>query len=151
LVGSLEDELRLWLRLLLGHRQIRPCPSGDHLCHSLVSAAEPVAGRRSARHIVHNIRSGGRLHHRLALAVAVVLHTHTLALHAPDAPRIFIVGMAQALPPQHPLCLDLGAPAAVTATTGSVAGTTRGCLSLGGGSVCGGEAAWQLWSSLPID
>jgi hypothetical protein len=82
------DELRLWLRLLLGHRQTRPCPGGDHLCHCLVSAAEPVAGRRSARHIVHNIRSGGRLHHWLTLAVVVVLYTHTLAPHAPDAPRI---------------------------------------------------------------
>ncbi len=110
-----------------------------------------MAGRHSAHHIVHNIRSGGRLHHQLTLAVAVVLHTHTYALHAPDAPRIFIVGVAQALPPQHPLRLDLEATAAVTATPGSVAGTTRGRLSPGSGSDCGGEAAWQLWSSSPMD
>ncbi len=39
--------------------------------------AEPAAGRHSARHIVHNIRSGGRFHQGLALFVAIVLHSHT--------------------------------------------------------------------------
>ncbi len=53
-----------------------PCPGGEHLRQSLVSAAEPATGRHSTRHIIHNIRSGGRLRHWLALAVAVVLHTH---------------------------------------------------------------------------
>ncbi len=55
----------------------RPCFSGGHLCHRFASAAEPAAGRHSPHHIVHNIRSRGRLGHWLTLFVAVVLHRHT--------------------------------------------------------------------------
>jgi hypothetical protein len=51
-------------------------PSEGRLCHRSVSAAEPSTGQCSAHHIVHNIRSGGRFSHWLALFVAVVLHTH---------------------------------------------------------------------------
>jgi hypothetical protein len=32
---------------------------GGHLCHRLISMAELAAGWHSARHIVHNMRSGG--------------------------------------------------------------------------------------------
>ncbi len=39
----------------------RPCPGGG-----------PAARQRSTHHIVHNIRSGGRPHHRLAMAVVVL-------------------------------------------------------------------------------
>ncbi len=35
-------------------------PGRGRLCHHLISAAEPAAGQHSVRHIVHNIRSGGR-------------------------------------------------------------------------------------------
>jgi hypothetical protein len=62
------------MAMVLG--QTHPCPSGERLRHRLVLAAEPAAGQRSACHIIHNIRSGGHLRHWLALAVAVVLHTH---------------------------------------------------------------------------
>ncbi len=40
--------------------QTHPCPGGERLCHRLISAAEPAAGQCSARHNIHNIRSGGR-------------------------------------------------------------------------------------------
>jgi hypothetical protein len=43
--------------------------------------------------------------------MAVVTHTHTYNRYAPAAPGIF--EGAQELPSQHPLCLELGAQAAV--------------------------------------
>jgi hypothetical protein len=102
--------------------QSRPCHSREIHRHCLVSAAEPASGQCSTCHIIHNIRCVGHLHHRLAMATHT--HTQTYNRHAPAAPGIFIV--AQVPPPQHPLHLDLGAPAAVTAMPGPVAGTTRG-------------------------
>ncbi len=72
---------------------------------------------------------GGRLRHQLALFVAAGLHTHAYCTdnrHAPAAPGIFIV--AQALPPQHLLRLELEAPAAVTATPGLVAGQQEAAM-----------------------
>jgi hypothetical protein len=54
----------------------RPCTWQWTSLSHLVSAAEPAAGWSSAHHIVHKIRSGGRLRNWLALAIAIV-YTHT--------------------------------------------------------------------------
>ncbi len=93
LVGSLEDKLRLllgpWLdssKPLLGISLPSSCLSG-----------EAHGWRHSARHIVHNIRSWGCLRHRLALAVAVVLHTHKHTTGMP-LPRLGSSSL-----PRHPL------------------------------------------------
>jgi hypothetical protein len=83
---------------------------GDVLAIILSQRQGSAPGRRSARHIIHNIRTGGHPHHRPALAIAVVTHTQTYNRHSPAAPRVF--GGAQESPSQHLLRLDLGAPAA---------------------------------------
>jgi hypothetical protein len=140
LVGCPEDELGLRLQLLLGpwpdssmhppgdvfvivsSQQRSLWLGGEALV--ILSTTSGVGVVFIARHIVH-IRSGGCLCHWLALAMALVFtHTHTYNRHDPAMPGIFIV--AQALASQHPLHLELGAPAAVMAMSGLVAGTTRG-------------------------
>jgi hypothetical protein len=74
LVGSPKDQL--WL--LLGPWPDSSMPRRGRLRHRLVSAVEPAAGHHSARHIVRNIRSRGRL--RLGPSYT---HIHTTGMPLP--------------------------------------------------------------------
>jgi hypothetical protein len=76
------------------------------LCHHLI-----LAGGHSAHHVVHNIRSVVIFAISACLGRSRRLHTQRYNRHSPAASGF--LRFTQVLTPQHPLHLELGAPAAV--------------------------------------
>ncbi len=108
--------------LVLG--RTRPCSGGGCLCHHFASAAEPAAGQHSARQIIHNIRNGVRLRHRLALFEDIVLYTHTHTCNMP-LPRLGFSSPRR----RHfsTLCTCNWGPSRSYSYAWLSGGTTRGC------------------------